>query len=130
MNFSEAKNIAVVAFGGILGSLSRWAISLIIPNQNFAWGTLAVNFIGSVVLTALVVYVKHHPDPRWWWRPGIGSGFCGAFTTYSAFALKLNQYLDARNIHALLEYSLISLIGTFILVYVTYEFSETRWAKK
>ena len=126
----ELKRVGFVALGGIIGSLARWVISLAVPNHLFAWGTLTVNYLGSVILTALVVYVKHHPNPSWWWRPAIGTGFCGGFTTYSAFALKLDQYIGAKNIHSLLEYALASLIGSFILVYVTYETLESRWMKR
>ena len=129
-NQREIKQVGLVALGGVIGSLSRWGFSLFIPNHDFAWGTLAVNYIGSIILTALVVHIKHHPDPQWWWRPAIGTGFCGGFTTYSAFALKLNQYLDAKNIHSLLEYSIASVVGTFIFVYITYEIADARWSKK
>jgi CrcB protein len=126
----EVKRVGVVAIGGIVGSLARWLFSVFIPNHDFAWGTLAVNYIGSILLTALVVYIKHHPAPQWWWRPAFGTGFCGGFTTYSAFAVKINQYLDNKNMHGLLEYSLASLIGTFVLVYLTYEIADSRWERK
>jgi len=129
MKILELKRVGLVALGGVIGSLSRWGFSILIPNHSFAWGTLFVNYLGSVVLTVLVVYAKHHPSPQWWWRPAIGTGFCGGFTTYSAFALKLDQYLDAKNTHALMEYALASLIGSFVLVFITYELSEARWRR-
>jgi CrcB protein len=126
----EFKRVGLVAIGGVIGSLTRWGFSIFIPSQTFAWGTLAVNYIGSILLTIIVVQIKHHPEPQWWWRPALGTGFCGGFTTYSAFALKLNQYLDAHKINSLLSYSIASLVGTFILVYATYEIMESRWSKK
>lgn len=105
-------------------------MSLLIVDHGFPWATLLVNYIGSVLLTVIVLYVRQHNDPRWWWRPALGTGFCGGFTTYSAFAVKIDQYLNDHNYHSIIEYALASLIGTFILVFATSEFLDNRWAKK
>ena len=126
----ELYKIAFVAGGGVVGSLARWLVSLGIVDHGFPWATLLVNYVGSVILTALVLYSKHHKSHKWWWRPAIGTGFCGGFTTYSAFALKIDQYLSNGNIHSVLTYSLASLVGTYILVFATNEILHTKWVRK
>jgi len=126
----ELYKIAFVASGGVIGSLARWLLSLGIVDHGFPWATLLVNYVGSVILTALVLYAKHHKSHKWWWRPAIGTGFCGGFTTYSAFALKIDQYLSNGNIHSVLTYSLASLVGTYILVFATNEILHTKWVRK
>ena len=126
----ELKKLFVVSLGGIVGSLARWGFSLWIVDSRFPWATLTVNYIGAVLLTVVVLYVKNHESPRWWWRPALGSGFCGGFTTYSAFALKIDQDFNSHNYHAVLTYALASLLGTFILVFATYEILEKRWSKR
>jgi CrcB protein len=126
----ELFKIAFVAGGGVIGSLARWLVSLGIVDQGFPWATLLVNYVGSVILTALVLYAKHHKSHKWWWRPALGTGFCGGFTTYSAFALKIDQYLSDGNIHSVLMYSLASLVGTYILVFATNELLHTKWVRK
>ena len=125
----ELKKLSVVSLGGIAGSLARWAISLLIVDSAFPWATLAVNYIGSVLLTIIIVYSKHHDNPRWWWRPALGTGFCGGFTTYSAFALKIDQEISAHNYHGVTTYALTSIVGTFILVFITYEILDKKLAK-
>ena len=126
----ELYKIAFVATGGVIGSLARWLVSLGIVDHGFPWATLLVNYVGSVILTALVLYSKHHKSHKWWWRPAIGTGFCGGFTTYSAFALKIDQYLSDGNIHSVLAYSLASIVGTYILVFATNEILHTKWVHK
>lgn len=125
----ELKKLSLVSLGGIAGSLARWAISLLIVDSAFPWATLAVNYIGSVLLTIIIVYSKHHDNPRWWWRPALGTGFCGGFTTYSAFALKIDQEISAHNYHGVTTYALTSIVGTFILVFITYEILDKKLAK-
>ena len=126
----ELYKIAFVATGGVIGSLARWLVSLGIVDHGFPWATLLVNYVGSVILTALVLYSKHHKSHKWWWRLAVGTGFCGGFTTYSAFALKIDQYLSDGNIHSVLSYSLASIVGTYILVFATNEILHTKWVRK
>ena len=126
----EIKKLSVVSLGGIVGSLARWVTSLIIVDHGFPWATLLVNYVGAVLLTIIVLYTKHHDNPSWWWRPALGTGFCGGFTTYSAFAVKIDQYLNSNNYQSLISYALASLLGTFILVFVVNQYLDSRWAKK
>ena len=121
--------ISIVALGGIVGSLSRWLVSLGIVDHGFPWATLLVNYLGSVILMALLLYVKHHKSPKWWWRPALGAGFCGGFTTYSAFALKVDQYISHNNFASAMEYTLASIIGTYILLFATNAFYKVRFLK-
>ena len=120
------KTILVVSLGGIVGSLARWAISLAIVDHGFPWATLLVNYSGSVILMTLLLYVRHHKSPKWWWRPAIGAGFCGGFT---AFSLKIEQYFNDGKVSSALIYALASLVGTYILVFATNEFFKTGWSK-
>jgi len=126
----ELKKLSVVSLGGIAGSLARWGVSLLVVDHGFPWATLTVNYVGSVLLAIIVLYSKHHKRHRWWWRPALGTGFCGGFTTYSAFALKIDQDITAHNLHGVLTYALASLIGTFILVFATHEVIAKRLVQK
>lgn len=119
--------IAVVSAGGIIGSLARWLISLPFSEKGFPWGTLIVNYVGSVILMVILLYVRDHKSPKWWWRPALGAGFCGGFTTYSAFALKVDQYFAHAQYSNAIAYTVASLLGTYLLVVVTHEALKNRW---
>lgn len=119
----------MVALGGIAGSLLRWACSIWIPSKSFPLSTLLVNYLGAGILMAIVVFANHHPGAKWWWRPLLGSGFCGGFTTYSAFAVKVEQYLSANNAPAAIGYMAASLFGTYLIVVSVHSIS-LRWLQR
>jgi fluoride exporter len=82
-----------VATGGGLGSLARWAVSLLALQAfgaAFPWGTLGVNVIGSFLIG--LYFTVTEPDGRYLIAPAarqfVLAGFCGGFTTFSAFSLE------------------------------------------
>ena len=123
------KQVSVVALGGIAGSLFRWLMSLAIVEHGFPWATLLDNYIGSGLLMALVVYSNQHPSPKWWWRPALGSGFCGGFTTYSAFAVKVDEYMRGQEYFAAGAYIAASVVGTYVVVVTVHKIMTTRVTK-
>mmetsp|Transcript_13874 Transcript_13874/g.45263 ORF Transcript_13874/g.45263 Transcript_13874/m.45263 type:complete len:114 (+) Transcript_13874:146-487(+) len=71
----------LVASGAACGALSRKAVSDAAAKANLQpWGTCAVNVVGSAFLGSLAAQ-----PPRT--SLFFGVGFCGAFTTFSTFAL-------------------------------------------
>ena len=82
--------IGAIALGGALGALLRFAISTValavLPEWTVA-GTLIANILGSFVIGLVAAWVV---------RRGVSiereafliTGFCGGFTTFSAFSLE------------------------------------------
>ena len=78
--------VLLVALGAALGAPLRYAVATHLDAERFAWGTLAVNLAGSFVL-GLVVAAGATGS----WLTVLGTGFCGGFTTYSAFAVQTHR---------------------------------------
>lgn len=78
--------VAAVAVGGFLGGIARYAADLAWPTAagEFPWSTFVVNTSGAFVLAFLVVLVSDVLKPTTYLRPLLGTGFCGALTTFSA----------------------------------------------
>ncbi len=73
----------LVALGALVGAPLRYALAHTFDGR-LPWGTVAANVAGSFLLglfTALSLGA--HPTAL------VGVGFCGAFTTYSAFAVQV-----------------------------------------
>lgn len=92
--------LAAVAAGGALGAPARYGISLAvhITPGTFPWGTFWINLSGSFALGLLlaVLLARFPADPHL--RPFLATGFLGAYTTYSTFAVETDLLI--RNGHA------------------------------
>jgi len=91
---SNTRNKAIlyvcVAAGGMLGSLARYLASLLIPAvSEFPFATLFVNITGSFIIG--FYGTLSGPDGRLFastrQRQFVMTGFCGGYTTFSAFSL-------------------------------------------
>jgi CrcB protein len=92
--------LAAVAVGGALGAPARYGIALAvkIPPGTFPWGTFWINVSGSFALgMVLAVLLARYPSDRYV-RPFVATGFLGAYTTYSTFAVETDLLI--RNGHA------------------------------
>ncbi|MBI1306470.1 MAG: fluoride efflux transporter CrcB [Bacteroidetes bacterium] len=84
------KTWIMVAMGGALGALSRYAVSLVftthIAGQDFPWPTALVNILGCFLI-GLMWQILSGQQPSEW-HPLIVIGFLGGFTTFSSFGLE------------------------------------------
>jgi CrcB protein len=84
----DARAFAAVAVGGALGATARYVVDLLADQLGIAapWATLVVNAVGCGLMGLLVAYVLANPSRHSLWRPFLGAGVLGGFTTFSAFA--------------------------------------------
>lgn len=75
--------LVLVALGAALGTAARHAAGQAMPGRR---ATLVVNVLGSLLLGAVVAQAPAAPSYAL-----LGTGFCGAFTTFSAFALETTE---------------------------------------
>ncbi|WP_083410953.1 CrcB family protein [Arthrobacter sp. UCD-GKA] len=82
------RNLAAVAVGGLCGAGLRVGLGLWFPDgPGFPATTLAINVAGTAALGALTSYWQVTRRGPGWLRAGVGTGFLGAFTTFSALIL-------------------------------------------
>jgi len=89
-----AQAILLVMVGGAFGAAARYIIthlsSDISNHHGFPFGTLLVNVVGSLAVGYILTWSADHSHDRW--RLLAATGFCGGFTTFSAFAYETMAY--------------------------------------
>jgi CrcB protein len=89
----EVRLLPAVFAGGCAGALARAGLLEAAPTHagRWPWTTFAVNVAGSVLLG----WIATRESPASRTRALIGTGFCGALTTFSTMQLELLGLLDA-----------------------------------
>lgn len=109
-----------VFIGGGLGSILRYGISLLTLkywSSQFPLGTLLSNILACTIL-GLLVYVLQikQADNSPWLNQLLIVGFCGGFSTFSAFSLETFELLNRGNVvYASLNIALSIVLGISIL---------------
>lgn len=81
--------ITLIAVFGVLGVLSRFGVDRILPTEQgqFPWSTFAINLIGcSIAGTLLGLFEKQIISETM--QMALLVGFCGGFTTFSAYGIQ------------------------------------------
>lgn len=85
-----------VALGALVGAPLRYLADRGIRryrDTTFPWGTLTVNLAASLILGALAGAGAHASGVL---TALVGTGFCGALSTYSTFAYEAQQLVTRR----------------------------------
>ena len=122
-------NVLIVGAGGFIGSMARYITVISLDkklNSIFPFGTIAVNILGSFllgfVLALLVKKSGAHPQE---WKLFLVTGFCGGFTTFSAFAAENANLFEQKFPGVALLYVALSVVGGLLAVWAGFALART-----
>lgn len=111
------KTLFIVGLGGGIGSAFRYLVSVVTDRYfqtSFPWATFLVNVIGCLIIGILIGFFAKQQVGNPALKLLFVTGFCGGFTTFSAFALEnIKLFQSGNTLLALLYIALSVLLGIF-----------------
>jgi fluoride exporter len=102
-----------VAAGGLVGAPARYLLDQFVTRRAgpaLPWGTLVINVSGSLLLGFLTgLTLAGHLPPAG--KALLGTGFCGAYTTYSTFAFETVRLLENGRLLSAAANVLVSVVA-------------------
>ena len=111
--------LVAIGFAGALGALARYGVSLVALRwlgQDFPYGTLCVNLAGCFLLGLLAELTLQNSNLAPQTRAIVGTGFLGAFTTFSTFGIETYRALQAGDWGVAAANVGLNVIGGLLLV--------------
>jgi CrcB protein len=101
-----------IALAGAVGAPARYLLDGYVQARaggRLPVGTLVINVSGSLVLGFLTGLALYHAFPSTP-KTVLGTGFCGAYTTFSTFAYETVRLAEERELAGAFKYALASLV--------------------
>ena len=113
------KYVLVVFFGGGLGSVARYLLGKWLNNSEtvIPYGTMLSNVLGSLVIGLVLGYVAKSTHITTSQTLLLATGFCGGFTTFSAFAYENHVFLKNGDYLTFFSYTFGTLVVGFMAVF-------------
>ena len=115
---TAARPWLAVAVGGAIGAGLRWAVGAGWTHDRggWPWATLAVNLVGCAAI-GLAARRLRVGTVAWAF---VVTGVLGGFTTFSSFAVEVDQLLDADRAAVALCYVAVSMVGGYAATWIAY----------
>lgn len=116
----DFQELAAIFAGGFIGAVARAELAEALPlsSGQWPWATFLVNVAGAFALGYFTTRLQERLPSSSYRRPLLGTGFCGALTTFSTMQLELLEMLDAERFALAAAYALVSVGAGFLAVAV------------
>ena len=120
------KSFLLIFLGGGLGSGLRYLVSIAMNQYSkvFPFGTFTVNIVGCLLIGLILGYAQKDNTLTSNQTLLLVTGFCGGFTTFSAFANENLELIKNGEIFDFSMYSISSIVVGIVAVFVGLYFSK------
>ena|SRR5579875_359634 len=117
----DSRELAAIFVGGAAGALLRvWlGIKFSVADGSWPWVTFAINVTGSAALAYAATRLQERLPQSTYRRPLVGTGFCGAYTTFSTMQVEILRMLDRGRLELAVVYSAASVGAGYAAIWIT-----------
>jgi fluoride exporter len=117
---AEPAVLAAIALGAALGAPARYGIAQLIhvAPDTFPWATFWTNVSGSAALGLFLALIVGRFPPSRYVRAFVATGFLGAYTTYSTFAVETDVLVKNGRAGTAVAYAAASLLAGFVAAWL------------
>ena len=117
----DRQELAAIFAGGFVGAIARAALAqsfLTRPDQ-WPWATFIVNMLGATLLGYFITRLQERLPPSLYRRAFLGTGICGALTTFSTVMVELAKMLEDSHPLLALAYAGASVTGGLAAIFLS-----------
>jgi fluoride exporter len=120
----DTRELGAIFAGGVAGAVLRVALlqSHVGAAPGWPWVTFAENILGTFLLGYFATRLQERLPLSAYRRPLLGTGFCGAFTTFSTMQVELVTVLDAHRYGLAAGYAASSIVAGYASVHLATAF--------
>jgi CrcB protein len=117
---SDRRELVAIFLGGAAGALLRVGLGETFSGgaPGWPWVTFAINVSGSFALAYFATRLDERLPQSTYRRPLLGTGFCGAYTTFSTMQVEILTMLDHDRYGLAIAYALTSVVAGYTAIWV------------
>jgi CrcB protein len=120
-DFTARRRLYAAIFaGGVVGALARAGLVRAFPfeHHGWPWATFIANLVGTAALGYFTTRLQERLPPSTYRRPFLGTGLCGALTTFSTLQLELVELARQGHVALAVAYLVASVSAGLVLMHV------------
>lgn len=116
----DRRELAAIFLGGSIGALLRVWLGEQFTGaaDQWPWVTFLVNITGSFALGYLATRLQDRLPPSTYRRPLLGTGFCGAYTTFSTMQVEILKMIEHDHYGLAAGYAAASITAGYLAVWI------------
>ena len=116
----DRQELAAIFAGGAIGAVARVWLSqhFMQGDTSWPWTIFAINISGSFALAYFATRLQERLPQSTYRRPLLGTGFCGAYTTFSTMQVEILKMVEADHYGLAIAYAIASVAAGVLAIWL------------